>query len=434
LPLISTISTAELVQKIGDPQIAIVDLRPIASYNGWQLQDEDRGGHILGAVACPQSWSDHLSLNEMQTLLAAKNVVPEQEIVVYDYEFVDVETWVRRFLQQGYKDVKIYKPGFQAWAGDPKLPVQRLAHYESLVHPQWVNGLISNQEIQAPPQNSFVLCHVTSGGSHEYEEEHIPGAIHLNTNDLEDTLNWNRRSPVELVKALTAHGIAWDTTVVVYGRDSKPSMPQAHTARQAGQIAAARAAVILMYAGVKDVRLLDGGFDAWQAAGFEGEKGRRDPVPVPEFRANLPLCANYFIDIDEARSLLADPQGVLVSVRSWDEFTGNTSGYDFIGSRGHIPGAVWGNGGSDPYHMQHYRNVDNTMREYHEIEVTWQTAGITPDKRVAFYCGTGWRASEAFFYAYLLGWPDVAVFDGGWYEWSADPGNPIETGSLKQAG
>lgn len=55
--------------------------------------------------------------------------------------------------------------------------------------------------------------------------------------------------------------------------------------------------------------------------------------------------------------------------------------------------------------------------------------GITPDKRVAFYCGTGWRASETWFYAYLMDWPRIAVYDGGWFEWSKDPvNNPIEVG------
>ncbi|MEJ2559104.1 MAG: rhodanese-like domain-containing protein, partial [Anaerolineae bacterium] len=48
--------------------------------------------------------------------------------------------------------------------------------------------------------------------------------------------------------------------------------------------------------------------------------------------------------------------------------------------------------------------------------------------RVAFYCGTGWRASETFFYAHLMGWPHVAVYDGGWFEWSRDESNPIEIG------
>ena len=61
----------------------------------------------------------------------------------------------------------------------------------------------------------------------------------------------------------------------------------------------------------------------------------------------------------------------------------------------------------------------------------WREAGITGDRHVAFYCGTGWRASAAFLYACAMGWPRVCVFDGGWLEWSEGPErrhNPIVTG------
>ena len=88
------------------------------------------------------------------------------------------------------------------------------------------------------------------------------------------------------------------------------------------------------------------------------------------------------------------------------------SGYNYIGPAGRIKGDVWGNCGSDAYHMQHYRNIDNTMRPYPEITANWAEAGIVPEKWVAFYCGTGWRASETWFYAYLQDWPHAAVYDG----------------------
>ncbi|MCG8696592.1 MAG: hypothetical protein MI922_00950 [Bacteroidales bacterium] len=79
--------------------------------------------------------------------------------------------------------------------------------------------------------------------------------------------------------------------------------------------------------------------------------------------------------------------------------------------------------------MENYRNLDHTTREYHEIEKIWKDAKITPGKHLAFYCGTGWRGSEAFYNAWLLGWPNVSVFDGGWFEWSNDPLNPFEVGN-----
>ena len=62
------------------------------------------------------------------------------------------------------------------------------------------------------------------------------------------------------------------------------------------------------------------------------------------------------------------------------------------------------------------------MRDYEEIDANWRAAGITPDKKVAFYCGTGWRASETFFYASVMGWPQVSIYDGGWFEWSERKG------------
>ena len=102
-------------------------------------------------------------------------------------------------------------------------------------------------------------------------------------------------------------------------------------------MATTRAANALMYAGVEDVRLLDGGFDAWLMAGYTVETGVRQPIPAEDFGRVIPGRPEYIIDIDTTKALLADEQGVLVCVRSWDEYIGKTSGYDYIQAKGHIP-------------------------------------------------------------------------------------------------
>jgi thiosulfate/3-mercaptopyruvate sulfurtransferase len=135
-----------------------------------------------------------------------------------------------------------------------------------------------------------------------------------------------------------------------------------------------------------------------------------------------------FVDTPEAKEILSSPDQNLISVRSWREIIGEMSGYHYIQKKGRIPGAVFGNCGSDAYHMENYRNVDHTTREYGAIRRMWAEIGITPEKRNVFYCGTGWRASEAFLNAWLMGFPDIAVYDGGWYEWSSDEDNPYQTG------
>ncbi len=422
------ITTTDLAKRLGDPTLVVVDVRPIAAYNGWQLQGEARGGHISGAVACPLSWTDGFEVDDLKSLIHAKGITADKTVVVYGYKRDESAAMARKLRDMGYQDVLVYEAGLVEWATDPSLPMARLANYEKLVHPEWLHRLIDEGRAETYPGKGFAVFHVNFGVPEDYEEGHIPGAMHLDTHALESTASWNRHSDQVLEAALLAHGITYDKTIVLYGRYSRPNPADPHPGRNAGQIAATRAAAILMYAGVEDVRLLDGGFDAWVSAGYEVETEGHKPTHAQDFGVPIPGHPDFIIDIEEAKALLADPGGVLVSIRSWPEFIGETSGYHYIERKGRIPGAVWGNGGSDAYHMQHYRNIDNTMREYHEIQANWQDVGITPDKRVAFYCGTGWRASETFFYAYLMGWPNVAVYDGGWLEWSQDESNPIESG------
>ena len=342
----------------------------------------------------------------------------------------DAQAVASGLAELGIENVRIYADGFSAWAADPDLPVERLPKYDKLVHIDWLRQVLAGERPEAAPEGKFLLFHVNFGVPEEYAEGHIPGAHYLDTNWLEDPADWNRRSPEALEAALRALGITHDTTVVVYGRDTEGHANEKWPGRRAGQIAATRALMILRYAGVDDVRLLDGGYDWWVRTGNPLQIEPVEPTPVAEFGVQIPLRPEVIVDIDEAKQIIADPDGAaLVSIRTWREHIGNVSGYNYIGPAGRIKGDVWGNCGTDAYHMQHYRNVDNTMRAYPEITANWAEAGITADKWVAFYCGTGWRASETWFYAYLQDWPRVAVYDGGWFEWSQDPiNNPIEIG------
>jgi 3-mercaptopyruvate sulfurtransferase SseA len=431
----NTIDTDELSGRLGDPQLVIVDVRPLANYDGWRLGDELRGGHVPGAVSFPSAWLGSVDAPEIDRLLAGKGVTAGREIVVYGHDLDDAGRFVERLDSLGLAGGRVLEGGFGAWAADPGLPIEKLPRHDRLVHIEWLGQVLAGGRPEAAPEGSFRLFHVNFGVPEEYEEGHIPGALYLDTNSLEDPADWNRRSPQELDAAIRGLGITSDTTVVLYGRDTVGDANEKWPGRRAGQIAATRALMILRYAGVDDVRLLDGGYDWWVRAGYPVETTLRRPTPVASFGVTIPLRPDVIVDIEEAKQILADQGGAaLVSVRTWKEHVGKVSGYNYIGPAGRIAGDVWGNCGSDAYHMQHYRNVDNTMRAYPEIAANWEEAGITPDKWVAFYCGTGWRASETWFYAYLQGWERIAVYDGGWLEWSSDPvNNPIEVGEPEGA-
>ncbi len=151
-----------------------------------------------------------------------------------------------------------------------------------------------------------------------------------------------------------------------------------------------------------------------------------------EFGENIPANPGLIIDMQDARKYAKDPKDYsLVSVRTMNEYTGKTSGYDYIPTKGRIPGSKWGHAGIGSNDINDYLNPDGTMKSPALIEKFWRKWGILPSQKTAFYCGTGWRASEAMFYAYVMGWKNVSLYDGGWYEWSEDTSNPIETGPVQ---
>jgi 3-mercaptopyruvate sulfurtransferase SseA len=404
----------------------VVDVRPLFAYNGWRRPGAARGGHVPGAVAFPSAWLRTMEEDEVERLLVAKGIVPTKDVLVYGDPRDDVDAFGARLASLGHTRVRTVD--FSTWTAD----LERLPRYDKLVHPDWLWELLQGGHPEAAPAGTFRLFHVNFGVPEEYEEDHLPGAFYLDTNLFEDPADWNRRSAEALEAAVLDLGITRETTVILYGRDTEGHADEKWPGRRAGQIAATRAALILSYAGVDDIRLLDGGYDAWVCSGKPLETTLREPAPVTSFGVRIPSRRQLIVDLAEAKEILSDPQNAaLVSVRTWNEHIGKSSGYNYIAPAGRIAGDVWGNCGSDAYHMQHYRTIDNTMRPYPEIAANWAEAGITSEKWVAFYCGTGWRASETWFYAYLMGWPRIAVYDGGWFEWSRDPiNNPIDTGEV----
>ena len=430
----ATISSATLAQRSAEAGLSIIDVRSLPAYNGWRLRGESRGGHVPGAVAFPAEWLATIDATELERLLLDKGIARERTLVLVGDDVAQALPFASWLESLGYDDVLVLEGGFLAWV-DAGLPVEASPSTTSSSIP---SGSDSSSRAKSPATYGgagFVVLHVNFGVPEEYAEGHLPGAVYLDTNWLEDPVTWNRRSPAEIEATLLRLGIAPETTVVVYGRDTVGDANEKWPGRRAGQIAATRAALILRYAGVTDVRLLDGGYDRWIEAGLPIDTVDNQPTPIVAFGLTIPQRPTYIADLDEAKAILADRDGgALVSVRTWREHIGQVSGYNYIGPAGRIAGDVWGNCGSDAYHMQHYRNLDNTMRPYPEIAANWAEADITPDKRVAFYCGTGWRAAETWFYADLMGWQDVAVYDGGWFEWSADPANnPIEVGDPTDA-
>lgn len=413
LQIVNSISTDELLEKMENYKI--IDSRPVEAYNGWKLKDENRGGHIKGAKSLPFKWIDYIDWIE---IVRSKEILTNHSIIVYGYNKTETEKVANQFIRTGYSDVKVYHNFISEWSTDDRLPMQKLERYQNLVSANWLYQLIKTGKAPEYDNNKFIICHAHYQNRESYEEGHIPKAIELDTNLLESSETWNRRNPEELKKTLEKLGITYDTTVILYGRFSNPEKKDPFPGSSAGHLGAMRCAFIMIYSGVKDVRILNGGIQSWIDGGFQTTNKEYKKQPVTDFGAKIPTNSNIAIDLDETEEILKNPNKNLVSVRSWGEYIGEVSGYNYIEKKGRIPGSVFGNCGTDAYHMENYRNLDHTTREFHEIEEMWKEVGITPDRHNSFYCGTGWRASEAFINAWLMGWTDISVFDGGWFEWS----------------
>ena len=270
-----------------------------------------------------------------------------------------------------------------------------------LLSPVELKRLINDPRYQS--NQKLIIVFVGFGKQTEYKNGFIPGSMYLDTNLIEGGPLWNLVSLEQLEKVINELGISNETTVIVYGDKI---------------MAATRVAWAFMYAGLEDVRLLNGGIDAWKAHGYstvDHPSNRQENKGT--FKLLQPI-SNYLSTIHDIQRDIHDQDSIVVDVRSWNEYSGKTTGYDYMKEKGRIPNAVWGYAGSDPHHMEDYEEKNGVLKNLEEIVKLWKESGITSEKKVIFYCGTGWRASEAFFIAHLLGWQNISVYDGGWMEWS----------------
>jgi thiosulfate/3-mercaptopyruvate sulfurtransferase len=413
--------------RVNDSDFAIIDARTDEEYIGWQLYSETRGGHITGAVQMPYAWYFNtnktvLSYSALKTMFESHGVTKDKEVTAYCT--VGIRSGFVYFLLRlmGYPNASNYDGSIAEWSADTSLPMEKASRFSTLVHPSWVKALIDYHKAgstsSAPPEYPYDRSHKylifeTQWGSFDdmakgwadnsYLIGHIPGAIHSNSDIYENgEPRWFLNPDDDLHTMMGSMGITADTTVVVYS--NSPSF-------------AARLWWILKYAGVSDVRILNGGYEQWISSGYAGETAINYPVPAtfaasvhPEYLATTDYVFAHYTNTNS--TIIADN-------RSWDEHIGATSGYGYLVAKGRIPNAVWIKDADE------YDDADYSLRSYPEIRTMWSAVGIRStvnatlfDKEVIFHCGGGYRSSLAFFFAYMMGYDNIRNYSDGWEGWS----------------
>nr|NIT55211.1 thiosulfate sulfurtransferase [Fodinibius sp.]NIV10180.1 thiosulfate sulfurtransferase [Fodinibius sp.]NIY23795.1 thiosulfate sulfurtransferase [Fodinibius sp.] len=141
----SAISTKNLQKFIKSKKGKVIDIRPIAAYNGWRLQNENRGGHIPTAKSIPLKWTRYMDWVEV---LEEKNIEKDQPVVVYGYGDEDTRSMAEKLLNLDYSDVQFYDGFLSEWSANKNLALDRLERFQQLIHPDWVKQLIEDNNPQ----------------------------------------------------------------------------------------------------------------------------------------------------------------------------------------------------------------------------------------------------------------------------------------------
>jgi len=246
-------------------------------------------------------------------------------------------------------------------------------------------------------------------GQADYLAGHLPGAVFLDLDaDLCGPPGVGGRHPLpdptELTQALRAAGVRQDRPVVVY--DGGTADPATRSAP--------RAWWTLRWAGLSQVRVLDGGFAAWVAAGQPVESGPVAPEPgdVTVTPAGLPVLA-------AADAAAVAAEGVLLDARAPARYRGETEPIDPVA--GHIPGAV-------NLPLTELWHADGRWRDPDGLRARFGQAGIDPARPVGAYCGSGVTAAGIVLALHRVGRTDAQLYVGSWSHWVTDPQRPVATG------
>ena len=296
--------------------------------------------------------------------------------------------------------------------------------YTTLIQVPELQALIASDKPFMVFDCSFDLANPALGKS-QYLESHIPGAIHA---DLDKNLSAKHGSPSSNGKIIFADdadkpasggrhplpnrerfsmwlseiGFANDMQAVVYDRN--------------GANYCGRLWWMLKWAGHEAVAVLDGGLQAWQAAGENTESGEA----ITHFQSNFELkpALARLVNADDVLKNIDNPDQTVIDARAPARYRGEVEPLDPVA--GHIPGALnrpfVTNIGADGK----FKPAAQLRQEFDALLLGHDTAGVVHQ------CGSGVSALPNLIAMEVAGLGRTTLYAGSWSDWCSNPNRPVE--------
>ncbi|MGI9402792.1 MAG: 3-mercaptopyruvate sulfurtransferase [Rhizobiaceae bacterium] len=238
----------------------------------------------------------------------------------------------------------------------------------------------------------------------EFASKRIPGAVYFDIDEISDkksVLPHMLPSREEFANAVGEMGISEDSEIVVYDGP--------------GLFSCARVWWTLTIMGSKDVKILDGGFDAWQVEGRPVEAGEpAKPSPTtfkPEFQADRVRS------IDDIRKIIRSRVTTILDARPHARFTGEAPEPRKGLRSGHIPGSK-----SLPIDQL----VENgKLKNINDLKAIFDSFSLQHNDPVVTSCGSGVTAAIITLALETIGHSNNSLYDGSWSEWGQADDAPV---------
>ena len=281
------------------------------------------------------------------------------------------------------------------------------ARPDALVSTEWLAAHLSAPDVRIV-DGSFFLPAQKRDPKAEFANQHIPGAVFFDIDEIADTdspLPHMLPSPEKFSARVRKLGLGDGNKIIVY--DTSP------------MTGACRVWWMFRAMGHKDVAILDGGLPKWMA---EGRPVTDDPTPPRERHFTARLYNTLVRSIDDVKELIGSEREQIVDARAAGRFRGETPEPRAGLRSGHMPGA---------FNLPYNELLDpktGTVLPADQLKARIAASGIDPSKKVTASCGSGVTACVVGLGLYLTGAPEAAIYDGSWTEWGGRADTAIVTG------